>query len=224
MRSLLGVALAIAAIAAPGVASPVFYTGSGGILADFDPGTLTPGVTTFTIPVPDTGIILGGLDNVQVQLIGLQHTFASDLEILLTYEPSGAAQSLFNQIGLPDTAAPANFNGNYSFASSFTDDLWAIALSLGDVDDIPALNAFPTSFGSASPNNFSSVFAGLSPAGTWRLTIIDHAPGDTGELLGWQLGLDIGPAAVPEPRTALLAFAALAFLILRSRTYHNRIK
>ncbi|MBI3682301.1 MAG: PEP-CTERM sorting domain-containing protein [Acidobacteria bacterium] len=211
-------ALAIALLSQPASAASLTFSGAGGALPDFDAINGVPGEVSFVITVPEPGVVSGAIDNIHVRLIGFQHTFASDLEVILTHEASGVSRSLFSQIGLPGTAASSNFNDNYDFCGCNTGDLWTTALGLGDVDDIPGESAgllyYPTNAGSNAPNDFSAAFRGLLAPGQWRLTIRDFAAGDIGDLLAWDLALDV-VNTVPEPATQLLVLAGAGVFLLR---------
>lgn len=208
---------------AAGVAAPITYTGAGGLLADYDVDLGVPGVVTFTLTVPDGGVIAAGPGNVILRLLGFEHTWSGDLEVLLTHEPTGVSRTVFSRIGEPGVPASSDFGDTYTFGSVFTGNLWAVALALGDIDIIPGDSAlpprayYPTNAGSSSPNDFSAAFAGLSPTGVWRLTITDFNPEDTGSLLGWELTLDINPVLIPEPATFWIAGPLAIALLARPR-------
>lgn len=211
--SLIGIAVGLAV--APVWGAPFTYTEPGGALLDYDAETETPGVVSFLINVTETGTLTGGTGNVVLRLLGFEHTWAGDLEVMLTHEPTGVSRTAFSRVGAPADPDNSDFGDNYSFSSSFSWDLWAAAANLGDADVIPGDSVlpprgyYPTNAGSSLPNDFSAAFAGLKPAGAWRLTITDFSAEDTGSLLGWELTLDIEAARIPEPSTAWLVLPIL---------------
>lgn len=228
MAGMIRVAVLGVLACALGVAAPITYTESGGPLADYDVDLDIPGVTTFSLTVPDGGVIAAGSGNVILRLLGFEHTWAGDLEVVLTHEPTGVSRTVFSRIGDPGDPASSDFGDNYSFGSLFTGDLWAVALALGDIDVIPGDSVlppqtyYPTNAGSSSPNDFNTAFAGITPTGVWRLTITDYNPEDTGSLLGWELTLDIDPVLIPEPATFWMAGPVAAALLAGARRRRRR--
>lgn len=210
----LGVLAILALPSAPAHAAIITYSGTGGAIADYDTLLSSPGQTIFTITVPDLLTLQSGSGNLLVRLIGLQHSFAGDLTVTLTHVPTGISRDLFGGIG-----APSDFDGNYVFSSAQLFDLWATAGALGDIDVIPGspVGYFTTNAGSSLANDFSSAFAGLNAAGDWRLTILDGAEGDTGNLLGWELEMDL--TNVPEPSTGVAVAIGAAVLIWMRRRH-----
>ena len=197
------------------LASPITYSGSGGPIPDDDPGE-----TSFTINVPDVGFVTGGLDNVTVRLINLQHTAISDLTVTLTQESVGTSRTLFDRVGLPGDAPTADLDDIYTFSSIKTGNLWGAAIGLPDTSVVPGELAssatyYPTSAGSSAPNDFSAAFAGSAPTGIWRLTFTDAVGGDAGILGSWELILDIQATEIPEPSSALLLLGGACLLAVR---------
>jgi hypothetical protein len=206
-------------------AATLTYGGIGGTIPDWDGA---PGQISFDIQVTDAqGLFIASGNSVEVRFLGLVHDYASDLLVRLTHMETGTSRDLFGSIGVAnDNPASANFGGNYSFRTGSAGDLWATALLLGDVDDIPEGEYQPTTDGSSTPNDFSSAFAGIAVTGTWRLTFIDNVgPAGTlpvigpfsgglgSDLVGWELAFDT--TNVPEPSTGLLVAAVALLIALR---------
>ncbi|MFN0167536.1 MAG: proprotein convertase P-domain-containing protein [Bryobacteraceae bacterium] len=198
------------------LASPITYQGAGGGIPDDGPG-----VFSSVISVPDSGFIAGGLNNVTVRLINLQHTAVSDLTVTLTQESVGVSRTLFDQVGLPDDAPTADLDDVYTFASGNTGDFWTTALLLIDTQVVPGdlagtpASYYPINAGSNAPNDFSAAFAGISPTGNWRLTITDVPAFDFGTLESWELILDIEATQVPEPSSTFLVLGGACLLAIR---------
>ena len=120
--------------------------------------TGTPLVATATVSQPST---LGDLDVV----IDLSHTWVEDLDVTLT-APNGTSVDLFSDVGgsgddvdttLDDEAATSIVSGTAPFTGTF------------------------------QPEGSLASFDGVSPVGTWTLTIVDDAGGDDGTLHSWSL-------------------------------------
>lgn len=128
--------------------------------------------------------ITGTVNEVQVTLDGLTHSFASDLDILLV-GPHGQAVKLISDAGgsismsnkrliFSDRAGPLFVSGSTGFLHFRPTDL-----SPSDVFPPPALtNQVGTNL---------AVYAGTDPNGTWSLYIVDDFNGDSGNLDGWSL-------------------------------------
>jgi len=209
-RLLLGSVLCL-----PASSATLMFSGSGGVIPD-------PGVFSSDIIVTDLRDLLSFGNPVTVTLLGLDHSWAGDLEVTLTYSGIGSVtQYVFSRIGAAgpgDFGASANFGdptGRYSFNSGFAGDLWTVAGALGDADLIPSGDYWPTDPFSPAPNSLSSAFNGLPAAGTWTLTISDLAAGETGQYIAWDLTLEV--VDVPEPATAPVMLAALAAFLIRLR-------
>jgi subtilisin-like proprotein convertase family protein len=169
--------------------------------------------TPVNIPVADSvssDIVIsdtGAIDNLAVTISGFNHPWAGDLIARLTNVNTNTTVDLFNRIGRIDTGfgSGSEFNGTYSFSNAFTASIWssAAASSL-----IAPGNYAPTTIGGSLTS--LSAFNGQGLAGTWRLSISNLEPYDTGSFSGWTLsGNTASNAAVPVPPqvvgTAVLA-------------------
>lgn len=207
-------------------AATVSYTRVGGDIPDYDPSTNTPGVLASDIIITDEPRLV---NDVTVTIIGLQHSFIGDLIATLSFQPAGVVppvvltRSIFSRIGAVNPGDPgssANFDGNYSFNSAFSNDIWAVAAAAGSVDTVAPDNYWSTTTGISAPNDMSSFFNGLPANGTWELTMSDNSEGDLGSFLTWTLTLEVAdtPSAdVPEPSYFVLTGIAAAGLMLKRR-------
>jgi subtilisin-like proprotein convertase family protein len=175
----------------------------------------TSGTVTSDIVLTDAGKVAAG-NAVTVNLLGLQHDFAGDLRITLSYIDSNGATvqsvDVLNRIGA--TAAnpygsAADFGDgqgsgdNYQFNTDYSGDIWATAACsnppacttpYGDADPIPGVSTdtiyngqyFSSTTGGAK-TNLSYAFSGLNVSGTWRLTITDAADPRAGSYIGWEI-------------------------------------
>ena len=227
-------AIGVGSIQASRVVTPA-NPGPGGAIPDADPSGSPPGVFTSDIVLNDPGFVCSGAfqpadcngtnNFVTVTITGLQHTFAGDLIATLTNVDSGISQDLFNRIQKNPTdpndfGCGCQFNGDYSFSDqspSFPNDIWTAASATADT--IPSDDYWTTTAGSDTPTSFSAAFGGLPAAGTWRLTISDNSPGDTGSFESWTMSLDVTDLIpVPEPSLAIPSgLLVLGFVLLQRR-------
>lgn len=119
-----------------------------------------------------------------ITLYEFVHTWVGDLAVHLHHLETGTVVELFRRPGHPQFSSSGfshDLNGDYSFNDHNNCNFQA-AVSENTV--IPSGNYTSTSSLSA--------FYGQSAAGTWRLTINDCFPGDSGSLGSWQLDLGWG--------------------------------
>ena len=119
--------------------------------------------------------------DVTVTLKGLVHTWVGDLVVRLRHLETETVIDLFMRPGQPHFSSSGysnDLNGDYSFNENNTCNFEAAA---GQNTVIPSGNY--TSKGSLC------AFHGINANGTWRLTINDCSPGDSGSLGSWRLDL-----------------------------------
>ena len=139
-------------------------------------------VKTFTIPA---GVLNAPLQDIRIELTGLNHTFAGDLMAELI-SPSGVKASVFNRIGkvlaTNDKGDDSNFvPGNvYRFGDSYTASVWVAAANAVGTDAPIAGGDFQAT-GALSPAQvlMKNVFGGQPLSGTWTFRIADIATGQT---------------------------------------------
>ncbi|HJQ84616.1 MAG TPA: proprotein convertase P-domain-containing protein, partial [Candidatus Binatia bacterium] len=146
----------------PGAALDV--AGQGGAIPDN-----APAGRTATVDVTGAPSSLYDLD----VTVDITHPNAADLDLFLT-APSGRRIDLVTDVG----------GGN--------DDLWA-GTTFDDQAGGPAsdatLPASGTAFARVAGEGALSAFLGEDPNGTWTLTVVDDAGGNSGTLRGWSLHL-----------------------------------
>jgi subtilisin-like proprotein convertase family protein len=175
---------------------------------------------TIATPYPSTLSVTGFagqvITDVTVTLRNLNHTFPSDVDMLLI-GPTGQMCLLMAEVGgsepfavtnltlsLNDSANPLPiedplFPGTYRPTARFTPLLF----------DFPA----PVPPGSSNAVPSLSVFDGTDPTGTWQLFVVDDASGDDGVLSGgWTLTLNISvPLQVKQlPSKVVISWPASA--------------
>jgi Ca2+-binding RTX toxin-like protein/subtilisin-like proprotein convertase family protein len=129
----------------------------------------------------------GAIVDLDVDL-AITHTWVGDLEVVLTHVDTGTAVSIIDRPGAP-------VPGQYGCLSD------GIKVTLDDEANDPVetqcFEGEPPPLaieGTFSPNNPLSEFDGENVGGSWELTVIDHAIGDTGRLDSWALSVEL-PAA-----------------------------
>ncbi|MBK8022476.1 MAG: proprotein convertase P-domain-containing protein [Chloroflexi bacterium] len=162
----------------------------GSILIPASPGT-TFGFGAASL-YPST-ITLSGLadpiDDMNVTIAGLGHTFTDDVEIVLV-APN------FLTVGLMTDACGGHGGSVYTF--TFDDEApTQLANGEGCVSGTFRPSQFgTTSFtppGPAGPHGVAlSNFDGMDPNGTWSLYIYDDGTGDFGDLAGWSIDITPG--------------------------------
>ena len=200
----------------------------------------TSGTLTSDIVISTTGTVASG-NAVTVNLLGLQHDWAGDLVVTLSYLDAQGntvrSVDLINRVGLNSghtfgTAADfgdgRGVGDNYLFNTGYPGDIWANAACsdppgcttpLGDADVIPgqtndAANGgryFSSTTGGAR-SNLSSFFTGLDvSAGKWRLTITDAADPNRGSFVGWEIFIQTAQTIAPFAGTPQSAGVNSAF-------------
>ncbi len=149
------------------MATTYSYVGPGGAIPD-------NGNITAPIDVPDDFFIV----DVTVQIEGLEHDACGQLTARLVHPGLGLSITLFSAPG--GSADSSNFNGTYRFNNNFATSLHQTAENIGDLDDIPSGDYFP------SPGDLLAGM-GSSGLGTWQLEIDDQEIGTSGSFTQWTL-------------------------------------
>lgn len=123
-----------------------------------------------------------------------EHTWLGDLSITLTHEPSGRQATLLDR---PGSQTPGAFGCSGADMDVLFDDQSVLRAEYGCNS-----SAQPALRGNLIPHDGLSeglgVFNGVSLAGGWRLTVIDHASDETGRLTRWCLVPTIEQGASPQ--------------------------
>ncbi len=118
----------------------------------------------------------GSLANLDLR-VEINHTFVGDLQLRLTRVPDNLTVNLMTN---PRTTANGNCSGN-DMRANFDDS----ATTPVQTGCNAAAAVVPTLNGAFAPQAALSGFNGQTLNGTWRLTVIDNASIDTGNLLTW---------------------------------------
>ncbi len=164
-------------IATSGTLFSVSASGPGGVIPDNYP--VSGQVFSSSVSVPTSAIIAG------VSFTGLNHTWCGDLIMTLTGPGAGNSFTFFHRPG-QTTATGVGQNGDFLAGNTYAFADGGMAWNTGST--IPSGNYAPVFSPFAPPQPINS-FAGLSSpvAGTWTLTISDHAELDVGSLTNWSL-------------------------------------
>jgi subtilisin-like proprotein convertase family protein len=147
--------------------------------------------------------LTGSVSKVTVTLMGVQHTFPDDIDILLV-GPSGQKIELMSDAG-----------GNRSISNvdlAFDDDAPTYLSDFGTIASgtYKPSNFFEQSDYFPAPAPGASVaapygatlqsFNGTDPNGVWSLYVVDDCGGDAGQILGgWCLSIGTTPSGGPAP-------------------------
>ena len=141
-------------------------------------GDANPYPSTITVPTTTTA-----LTDVNVTLTGVNHTWPSDIDILLQ-GPSGATVVLMSDVGGGTDTVDVNL--------TFDDDGPSMTSPVTSGTYRPTNNGsgdpFPSPAPSGTPGSELSVFNGTNPSGTWSLYVEDDYLFDSGSISGgWSL-------------------------------------
>ena len=183
---------------------PAAGTGGGGVF----PGTLpvTPGVFTLNVP----SLPVGATVVTEVKLIGLTHTWLSDVQLVLT-DPGGVSHNLW--VRGPLGISSCDWNGDYSIVPACVGLGQALPASCIGAAILPP-GAYDQFFGQGTtswPSGTNGIFntqLDTIPAatGVWTLTAYDWVGGDTGTLTSFDVCF--GTALTPAAPTAAPALTS----------------
>lgn len=147
------------------LAQVTFGAGAGGSIPD-------AGSVNFTLNVPDEITI----NDLNIQLAGLNHAAANDVTITLT-SPAGTTVQLFSAIGTPGDS----FGGSYTLDDEAGTSISAAPIVVSDLAS-----------GTYSPQTANALagFDGEDARGTWTLSVTDGGVNFTGNLSSWSLQID----------------------------------
>ncbi|MCL4298874.1 MAG: DUF11 domain-containing protein [Anaerolineae bacterium] len=140
-----------------------------------------PGLVTDTLSVAQSGV----MTDLNVSITA-NHDWVGDLSFTLTHLDTGNSVTLIDRPGTP----PGEFGCNGDDIAATLDD--EAVTPVEDVCNRPGPIAISGVF---TPNNPLSLFDGEDIAGTWQLTVSDHAGLSTGSLGQWCL--------IPAPQADL---------------------
>jgi len=141
-------------------------------------------------PYPSNIVIsgqIGTVADVDVNIIGLTHSFPQDISMLLV-GPAGQNIELLSGTGDGSGAVGASITFDDAAGSAITSADPVVTGSFQPSAELGGPDPYPLPAPAVSGATVLSTFNGTDPNGTWSLYIIDGAFGDTGTLAGgWSL-------------------------------------
>lgn len=173
------------------------------VIDDAPVGDVPPGKgLPYPSPIVVTGVS-GVIANVQVSLVGVNHVFPDDMDVLLV-SPGGQSFVLQSDAGGNTSAVNKTYTFSDDAASQIPNDGGLLSGSVrpgnyagNDTNDVFPAPAPPGPYGNPGPQSGSSstlsgtFFMGV-PNGTWNLYVTDDEHQDMGRISGgWVLTLTI---------------------------------
>ena len=165
---------AVASAGTPGITYGTYGPGAGFAIPDGDPAGLSS-----SIVINDFGTI----NDLNLNLNGLSHSFLGDLVITLTHEDTHTTVVIADRAGINEGGDPT-FGFNIDLDGGYTIDDESTG---GSFHDQIAFNKGSLPAGDYNSFEALSAFDGMSITGTWTLFISDNAGSDNGELESWSL-------------------------------------
>ena len=163
---------------------------------------------TSTIEVTDSGVIgtADGEFSIDAVLVDIQHTWASDLEIVLV-SPSGTEVALTTDNG---GSSGLDTRAVLTFTDSSTNDVidWDSGAPLADYRAEGGDTVHPVGGTDGPGVNLNDEFAGEEVNGTWTLRVYDDAAGDSGTLYGFCMQLSGGSEPGDECEWTVTVFGS----------------
>ncbi len=176
----------VASFAGPASAAPdkTLTASNAGVVTIHEQGAASPYPTDITVPA-NRGVVT----DVDVTLVGLDHTCMTDLDVILV-SPTGRRATVISDAGnCPTNPVPLTLTFDDEAAGVLSN---ATPLASGSYK--PTDNAF---FDPDIPASLA-VFDGAPPSGTWSLYIYDQVGDDSGSLTGgWALDIDYNDSVAP---------------------------
>jgi trypsin len=159
------------------------------VVLDFESGTVHLPVFHSTDAV--STIAVGSSGTITDLDVGLRitHTWVGDLKVTLTHVSTGTTVILVDRPGTTVLPPPGSSVGDFGCPGHDVDAIFDDEAA-APAEDM-CLGTAPTIRGLVRPHHPLSAFDGESPGGTWRLTVVDEATGDTGFLEDWSLHFQI---------------------------------
>ncbi len=210
------VAVSILASAAPVFADAICPNSEPKIFANGQVTTIpdnNPAGASVSIVVPDNDPACPSIWDLNVG-VRIRHTWQGDLRLTLSHVESGQSLVLMDRPGVPQSTFgfSADNLGNVT-----TGDLFIFDDEAANIYDLPAVASpgITNVSGAWRPENSLSLFDQKPKAGTWVLSVVDNAAGDTGAIERFELHF---VNKIPEPATlGLLGFGALLLVRRRAR-------
>jgi subtilisin-like proprotein convertase family protein len=167
------------------------YTGGGGSIPDYSATGPTEGFFSSQISVADTFAIA----DVEVDIV-MAHSYQGDLVMTLD---NGSRTAYLNNRGRRGETTTGSLTADFITANAYTwsdsgaQSIWNTT-GPGTITTLPSGVYRPAGVHGLS-RGFARTFNGLPAAGTWTLTIRDHAGSDVGTVASWTLRIKQGGAS-----------------------------
>ncbi len=164
-----------------------FFDNSAAILIK-DNAPATPYPSTITV-APPAGKFFGPVTKVTATLLGLSHTFSRDIDVMLQ-GPQGQTVMLLSDAGSGTdvTNVTITFDDEAPTSVPSSSPVVSGLFKPTNLDSGP--DVFPAPAPAGPYGGVLSTFAGLNPAGQWKLYVRDDQGGDIGSIAkGWQIRL-----------------------------------
>jgi subtilisin-like proprotein convertase family protein len=139
----------------------------------------------------------GIIEDLNVTLIYVSHTYADDLDLLLV-GPGGQQVTLMSDAG-GSTDVSAVFVGFDDESANVLPDDGAIGTLWYRPANYSGTDAFPSPAPEDTGNTSLGVFDGTNMLGTWRLFVVDDNAQDSGSIgAGWELHFRVRSAPYPS--------------------------
>lgn len=153
------------------------------------PGEGTSGQAAPYGSVINVDSIEGTLQSLRVSLLGFEHTYPNDVQILLA-GPNGQTVGLMGRVGGSSPVDGVDLTFDDDAASAISSS--TVTTGTYQPSNPSGVTTLPTPAPAGPYGETLSVFAGLPVNGAWRLYINDAAGSDLGALVdGWELDLQI---------------------------------
>ena len=189
---------AVASFASPASAAPdkTLTASNTGVVTIPDRGQGSPYPTTITVPA-DRGVVT----DVDVTLVGLDHTCIADLAVFLISPTGGRAIVTADAGTCAANPAPLTLTFDDEAAGVLPDSTPVLSGSYKPVDNVYFDPAIPASL---------AVFDGAQASGTWGLYVYDLWGSHSGSLTGgWSLDIDYNDTALPTGSVVVNGGASL---------------
>jgi hypothetical protein len=194
------VAIGALVVAAPGAAAGTgFVVGSGTAITV--PTGDVGGPPAKATPFPSTIDVAGrpaGVTDLDVQLLGLDHTWPADLDVLLV-GPQGQQVTLMSDAGADNAVADVDLVFDDEAAGPLPDNQVIASGIYRPTNYAPTTDTYPAPAPAGTSSSSLAGFDGTDPNGQWKLYVVGDSHSGSGEFSGgWELRITtVDPPVAP---------------------------